>query len=80
MSKPAEGLVQQPANQTCLGGWTEPDDQALRPVEQVFGVGNAHLGILATRAPEKIHPILPIDFWGGTIAPDFVHFTFPLPL
>src|SRR5213080_4177109 len=29
MSKPAEGLVQQPANQTCLGGWTEPDDQAL---------------------------------------------------
>src|SRR2546430_16597055 len=36
-----------------------------RPVEQVFGVGNAHLGILATRAPEKIHLILPIDFGGG---------------
>src|SRR5205807_1989702 len=29
--------------------------------------GNAHLGILATRAPEKIHPILTIDFGGGQL-------------
>src|SRR6266513_1092131 len=78
-SKPAEGLVQQPANQTCLGGWTEPDDQALRPVEQVFGVGNAHLGILATRAPEKIHRILPIDF-GGDNCTRFRPFHIPLAL
>src|SRR6266851_7578765 len=36
--------------------------KGLRPMEQVFGVGDAHLGVLATRIREKIHPIFAIDF------------------
>jgi len=45
--------------------------KGFRPMEQVFGVSEAHLGVLATRVREKIHPILPLIFL-GTIAPDFV--------
>ncbi len=33
-----------------------------RPMEQVFGVGKAHLRVLATRVREEVHPIFVIDF------------------
>src|SRR5712692_3755699 len=36
--------------------------KGFRPMEQVFGISDAHLRILATRVREKIHPIFAINF------------------
>jgi len=48
-------------------------------MEQVFGVSEAHLGVLATRVREKIHPIFTINLFGDDCA-GFRPFHIPLAL